>query len=353
MTKKSVRNSQVLLVFEPVLSDNISLVHSYEKELLTFGASLSARVNLPLNGLLLTSERVGEEARDAFYSACQASGMQELMEMRICENAGVGSWVEALSCAVRETSPELILFASSAFSSYAAAVLAGELGAKVHTETTRWQIHDQRHLYLERHVLAGSVCVKELAGTLGERVDAKAPILAVLSRSLLLEEPSLLEEKAEDRLQIVRSKWEKEGKTIQLISREPLLRQDVRLEEASIVVAGGRGLGGPEGFKLLKELAELLGGEVAASKQAVNLGWISAEHQVGQTGAKIRADLYIACGISGSIQHKAGIRGAKCIVAINTDPKAAIFQVADYGVVADIYDVVPAMIKKLKKQSRR
>ena len=129
-------------------------------------------------------------------------------------------------------------------------------------------------------------------------------------------------------------------------------RTHVDLSQAKIIVAGGRGVNDPAGFGLLRELAEVLGGELAGTRVAFEEGWIPASSQVGQTGVTVRPDLYIACGVSGAIQHRAGMMDSKFIVAINKDPYAPIFKVADWGIVGDLFDVVPELTRQLQTARR-
>ena len=194
-------------------------------------------------------------------------------------------------------------------------------------------------LHATRPVYAG----KLLATVVGERQPL---LISLRPRAFPKPEPDASRTGSVEQVQPVMEEAAIATKVVEYAVQEG----QVSLADARIIVSGGRGVGGPDGFAPVQELAQVLGGAMGASRAAVDAGWIPYAHQVGQTGKTVSPDLYIAAGISGAIQHQAGMRSAKTIVAINKDAEAPIFRLARYGIVGDLFKVVPALTAEFKKR---
>lgn len=232
--------------------------------------------------------------------------------------------------------PAVLIVGATAAGLELAAVVAARLGVGLATNCTALSF-DGDQLVATRPALAGNV-IAAVSGpqvvTLRRRAFEAQPLDAARSGPIEALPPLSAAIEA----------------AVRIIGTEPADHQ-VSLANARVIVAGGRGVGGPAGFEPLQALAQELGGAVGASRAAVDAGWIPYAHQVGQTGQVVQPELYIACGISGSIQHLAGMKTAKTIVAINTDPAAPIFKYAHYGIVGDLFEVVPALTEAIKQRS--
>jgi len=242
---------------------------------------------------------------------------------------------------VRKYKPEVFILGASTRGRDLAGSVATQLRTGLTADCTELTIdHETRLLRQTRPAFGGNIMATIIC-------RHHRPQMATV-RHRVFEMPQM---DAGRRGQIVRARAvmgedEIASKVVDFITQEG----EVNLPDAQVIVAGGRGVGGAEGFAPIFELAKVLGGAVGSSRSVVDAGWIPYAHQVGQTGRTVRPDLYIACGISGAIQHLAGMKTASCIVAINKDPEAPIFQVAHYGIVGDLFEVVPALTEQFKQR---
>jgi electron transfer flavoprotein alpha subunit len=232
--------------------------------------------------------------------------------------------------------PGIILAAGTAMGKDLAPRIAARIGAGLATDCLALEVAEDS-IIATRPVFAGKVLQKV-------RITSPTKIATLKPNTFRAEQANSTPSIKKITPQIDSSKWRAIFKEIQ----EPeVKKQDV--SEASVIVSGGRGMKGPEGYKILEELAAALGGTVGASRAAVDSGWRPHAEQVGQTGKTVSPSLYIACGISGAVQHQVGMINSKVIVAINKDPDAPIFKFADYGIVGDLFEIVPSLTKEVKK----
>lgn len=241
---------------------------------------------------------------------------------------------ELLREAAVETGAKVILISATTTGKELAPRLAAKFKAGVASDCTELLV-EGGDLFAVRPVYAGKAF---------QKVAFKSqPAIATLRPKLFTaEEDGRIPEVVKIDISIAQPKS-------RIVDVEQKVGGDVDLTEADIIVSGGRGVKGAEGFEPIKELAEALGGVVGASRVAVDSEWIDHSHQVGQTGKTVNPQLYVACGISGAIQHLAGMRSSKVIVAINKNPDADIFKIADYGVVGDLFQILPVLTEEVKK----
>jgi electron transfer flavoprotein alpha subunit len=248
-----------------------------------------------------------------------------------------GPFVDTAMAAIQAADPALVLCAGSPDGRDVASGCAARLGAGLLVDITGLDVRDGG--FVATHpCFGGSVIV--------EKQTTTSPAVATVRPNVFAREEAAGSAEVVP-LAVDFTPSGLLAKVIEVVTENAGI---ISLEEASIVVAGGRGVGSAENMDLVRALAEVLGAAVGASRAIVDEGWIHHQYQVGQTGKTVSPQLYIACGISGAIQHRAGMQTAKCIVAINKDPDAPIFSIADYGVVGDLLTVVPALTEEIRRR---
>jgi len=311
-------------------------VEEVSYELLGKGRELADKRGCGLAAVLL-GHNIASEAEKLIRSGADRV---YLIEDPALENFTDEPYTQALSWLIGEEKPEIILMGATTIGRAFASRVAAKIWTGLTADCTELDIDTERGLLLQtRPAFGGNI----MATILSEHTRPQMATVRHKVFKPLTADPSRKGEVIEKKYP---GKLTSRTKIIEIIKDTT---QQVNLSDADIIVSGGRGLGKPENFKLVEELADLLGGAVGASRAAVDAGWIPYAHQVGQTGRTVAPKLYIALGISGAIQHQVGMRSADTIIAVNKDPHAPIFDIANYGIEGDIFEVVPALIKELKK----
>lgn len=305
-------------------------------ELMSEGRRLADKIKGRLLAVML-GEGIACHAKTLGYHG--ADRVILLQDRRFASYEG-SAYAQALSILLSSSPPAILLMGATSQGRDLAPRLAARIGLGLASECTSFSLEGNAELTAIRPIYAG----KALASVTWE---GKKPWMATLRpnvASLLEPDLSRSAEVEDHRLDLSPEAWR--TRIVEVV-KDAVASLD--LTEAEIIVSGGRGMKGPENFSLLEDLAKVLRGAVGASRAAVDAGWRGHQGQVGQTGKVVSPKLYIACGISGSIQHLAGISSAKFIVAINKDPEAPIFKVADYGIVDDLFTMVPLLTQEFRR----
>lgn len=262
------------------------------------------------------------------------------IESALLKDFSTDGYVKVFADLILERKPEIVLVGASSIGRDIGPRLAARVGTGLTADCTKLEIDENDHKLLStRPAFGGNLMATIVCPKNRPQMSTVRP--GVMEKAQYTDQPT-------GELEIVTPYLKQED--IRTTLEKVIVEDDkkVNLVDAKIVVSGGRGLKTAEGFTMIQELADCLGGEVGSSRACVDAGWIDASHQIGQTGTTVRPDLYIACGISGAIQHLAGMSESKYIVAINKDPKAPIFDICDYGIVGDLNKVIPSMIEYLQ-----
>ena len=264
-----------------------------------------------------------------------------LAEHPLLEQFREDIYAGVLEAVIRERKPEVVLAGATAIGRSVIPYVATAIDAGLTADCTRLEIRDEDGMLLQTrpafggNIMATIECPHTRPQMATVRPKVMAPALPDPSRKGEVIQVSIPQDLLHSKVEVLETVTNTEDQ--------------VNIQEIETLVAGGRGLDSAKGFALLRELANELGGAVAASRAAVDSGWIPYPHQVGQTGKTVSPKLYIACGISGAVQHAVGMQSAEIVVAINRDKSAPIFDIATYGVVGDLYEVVPVLIKRLQE----
>jgi len=323
-----------IMVFAEYRHGGIAQV-SYE--LLGIGRKLADKRGVKLSAVLPG----GNVA--TFAEALIAAGADTVFiaEHPVLEQFREDVYAAVLEQVIREQKPEVVLAGATAIGRSVIPFVAHALNAGLTADCTQLEIREKDGMLLQTrpafggNIMATIECPNTRPQMATVRPKVMAPAVPDLTRKGEVIKVQLLEQTLQTKIEVLDS----------VISNG----DQVNIQEVETLVAGGRGLESEKGFALIRELASELGGAVAASRAAVDSGWIPYPHQVGQTGKTVSPKLYIACGISGAVQHAVGMQSAEIVVAINRDCNAPIFNIATYGVVGDLYEVVPQLIKRLKE----
>ena len=319
-----------------VAEQSKGIIQSVTHELLGKGRELADKRGVELCAVLL-GNNIEKRSTELFYRGAEKVYVVDSPKL---EHYQSEPYSKVLIELINEYRPEIVLCGATSTGRSLISRVAVKIDAGLTADCTGLDIDEERGLLLQtRPAFGGNIMATIICPN-------HRPQMATVRHKVMKEatpDPArtgvMIKKTYSDKLLSSRTK------ILDIVEEEGY---KVNLAEADIIVSGGRGLGKPESFAILHELADAIGGAVGASRAAVDADWIAYSHQVGQTGKTVCPKIYIACGISGQIQHLAGMSSADIIIAVNKDPDAPIFKVANYGIVGDLFEIIPVLTKKLK-----
>jgi len=310
-------------------------VHPVSYELLGKGREIADRLGVNLSSVLL-GDQMSEEAKELiYYSADEVF----LYDHPILKEFDLLNYKHNIVRLVREVKPEILLFGATRLGRSLGARVAVALDTGLTADCIGLDVDEDGNLIQIRPAFTGNILAHIKTTTRPQLATIRYKVMQKRER-----EPNRKGEVTKKDIEHVPS--------LLTVKRKEKLK-GINIAEADVIISGGRGLKKTRDFGILTDLAELLGGVVGSSRPLVDDGWIGREHQVGFSGNTVKPKFYVACGISGSPQHLTGMRGSHVIIAINTDPSAPIFRVADYGIVGDLYDVVPKLTNEIRRRQAK
>ena len=311
-------------------------------ELLGVGAGLAATLGVELCALVV-GENVDHLCRQAFaHGAAKAY----LLDAPVYYHYRTEAYVEGCCHLIEKYKPEVILMGATGMGRDLAGAIATRVGTGLTADCTGLSIDDKRNLMQTRPAFGGNIMATIMCDKYRPQMSTVRPNVMPMpelregAEGIIIRDPFTVPEES-----VL-------TKVIEII-RDSHSKNAVDLTGAEFIVSGGRGMMAPENFALLQELADELGGVVGASRSAVDAGWMPGDRQVGQTGKTVRPKIYIACGISGAIQHLVGMQDSDMVIAINRDATAPIFEVATYGIIGDLFQIVPAITAKIREMKQK
>lgn len=310
-------------------------IRNVSLELLSKGRDIADETGEPLVAVVLGKDVAELAPKLASYGADKVI----VIEDDKLADYTTGAYTSALNKLIRKEEPNAVLLGNTAIGKDLAPRLAQRLGVGMASDCTGMETDADTFLTFRRPIYGGKA--------FAQVATKERPILATIRPNTF----AMAEPDASRQAEVVKETAEIDAADLKAIVKDIAMAVSERPEliEANIIISGGRGMKGPENYVILEECADVIGAAVGASRAAVDAGWIDSKFQVGQTGKTVSPTLYIACGISGAIQHLAGMGSSKVIVAINKDPEAHIFNLADYGIVGDLFEIVPLLTEEFKK----